>query len=296
MIPGDRSRLSNLGWLPILWYMLFLFGPLLLIFMTSLATRGLYGGVDWTIGVGNFTRSFDPLYARVFERSLILALATSALCLAIGLPMALAMATASARARSAYVLLMAVPFLTNLVIRICALKSFTAFDGPLAKTLTALGIVFDPFALSQNMPLVMYGMVSSYLPFMVFPLYGALERFDFSLVEAAQDLGATYWQVLARVVMPCMRKAIVSGLLLVFIPALGEFVIPDLLGGAKAMLMGNLISEQFLKSRDWPFGAALSVLLMALLALAIFVVRRFEGRDLPHEEPDALGERREAIA
>ena len=125
-------------------------------------------------------------------------------------------------------------------------------------------------------------MVSTYLPFMVFPLYGALERFDFSLIEAGQDLGATYPQVVGRVLVPNIRKSLVSGFLLVFIPALGEFVIPDLLGGAKTMLAGNLISEQFLKARDWPFGAALSVILILFLAFAILVLRRFEGS--PAEE------------
>jgi spermidine/putrescine transport system permease protein len=121
-------------------------------------------------------------------------------------------------------------------------------------------------------------MVTTYLPFMVFPLYGALERFDFSLIEAGQDLGASYLQVLTRVVLPILRKPLASGFLLVFIPSLGEFVIPDLLGGAKAMLTGNLISEQFLKSRDWPFGSALSVVLMVVLGLFIFAIQRWENR------------------
>jgi spermidine/putrescine transport system permease protein len=273
------SRLPLLGWLPVLWYALFLLGPLVMVFAISLASRGVYGGIDWSLGGANFSRAFDSLYAFILVRSIWLAFVTGSMCLLIGLPMALAMATAPMRLRSVYVLLMAVPFLTNLIIRVCALKSFTSFDGPLASLLTALTVPFDPFSLSQNMPLVMYGMISTYLPFMVFPLYGALERFDFSLVEAAQDLGASYTQVLMRVIVPCLRKAIVSGILLVFIPALGEFVIPDLLGGAKAMLIGNLISEQFLKSRDWPFGAALSVLMMLLLGASVFLIRLFEGRE-----------------
>jgi spermidine/putrescine transport system permease protein len=272
-----RGRLSDLGWLPVLWYVIFLLGPLILVFSTSLASRGLYGGIDWLLTLSNYSRSMDPLYAVVFGRSVWLAFVTAGLCFVLGFPMALAMATASQAARSIYILLLAVPFLTNLIIRICALKAFTSFDGPLAQILTFLHIAYDPYALSQNFPLVLFGMVSTYLPFMVFPLYGAMERFDFALVEAAQDLGAHYPQVLTRVLIPGLRKAIVSGLLLVFIPALGEFVIPDLLGGAKVMLTGNLISEQFLKARDWPFGSALSTVLMILLALAIVLVRRLEG-------------------
>ncbi len=270
--------LSSLGWAPVLWYVVFLLGPLAMVFATSLATRGLYGGIDWSLSFENFTRSFDPLYAKILFRSVWLALVTSALCFAIGFPMALAMATATPRARSLYILLLAIPFLTNLIIRICALKALTATEGPLAFLLTALGVQFDPFSLSQNLPLVFYGMVTTYLPFMVFPLYGALERFDFSLIEAGQDLGANYLQVLSRVVLPLLRKPLASGFLLVFIPSLGEFVIPDLLGGAKAMLTGNLISEQFLKSRDWPFGSALSVVLMVILGLFIFMIHRWENR------------------
>ena len=284
--PPGRAKsggLSAFGWVPVLWYTIFLLGPLALVFLTSFAQRGLYGGIDWKIGVESYTRAFDPLYAEILFRSFWLALLTGGLCLGLGFPMALAMATAKRNVRHVLVMLLAIPFLTNLVIRICALKALTAFDGPLTKILTLLHIPHDPFSLSQNFPLVLFGMISTYLPFMVFPLYGALERFDFSLIEAGQDLGATYPQVITKVLIPNLRKALVSGFLLVFIPALGEFVIPDLLGGAKTMLAGNLISEQFLKARDWPFGSALSVLLICVLAVSILVIRRFEGKE-PTEE------------
>jgi spermidine/putrescine transport system permease protein len=275
------SRIGRLGWVPIVWYALFLLGPLFLVFATSLATRGMYGGIEWTLTGENYGRSFDPLFYLIVWRSFLLAAATALLCFVIGFPMALSMATATATAtaRSLFVFALAVPFLTNLMIRICAVKSLVAYDGPVAHFLLALGIGFDRFALSQNMPLVLYGMISSYLPFMVFPLYSALERFDFSTMEAAQDLGANYLQVMNRVILPSLRPAIVSGVLLVFIPAFGEFVIPDLLGGAKSMFIGNLISEQFLKARDWPFGSALSILLMLVLVTSIWGIRLIdEGR------------------
>ena len=273
-----KSRLSLLGWAPFAWYLLFLLVPIFLVGATSLATRGLYGGISWSVSFENFVRALDPLYVQILGRSLWLALSTAFLCGLIGFPMALAMATSSRKARALFVMALAVPFLTNLVIRICALKSLTAFDGPLVKLLTVLSIPHDPFALSQNMPLVMFGMVSTYLPFMVFPLYGAMERFDFSLIEAAQDLGANYLQVVTRILVPNMRRGLISGFLLVFIPALGEFVIPDLLGGAKTMLAGNLISEQFLKARDWPFGSALAMYMMIVLALSILIIRKIGGK------------------
>lgn len=265
-----------LGWISVGWYVLFLLGPLVLVTVTSFATRGTYGGIDWLFGTENFVRTFDSLYLSILVRSLFLAAATTLACFAIGLPIALAMATASSAARSVYVLALAIPFLTNLVIRVCAIKTFMAYDGPLATMLTGLGVAFDPYTLSQNTPLVAFGMISTYLPFMVFPLFAALEKFDFSLVEAAQDLGAHFGSILVRVVLPILRGPIVAGCLLVFIPAMGEFLIPDLLGGAKTMLVGNLISEQFLKARDWPFGSSLSVVLMVILSLVIVFARKFE--------------------
>jgi spermidine/putrescine transport system permease protein len=275
------SKLFQIGWLPLVWYIFFLIGPLLLVLATSFASRGTYGGIQWLFSLENFSRSLDPLYAKVFFRSLWLATATSAFTFAVGFPTALIMATSTHKVRNALVLLMAIPFLTNLIIRICALKVITAVGGPLSLTLQALHIPHDPFALSQNLPLVMIGMGSTYLPFMVFPIYGALERFDFSLIDAALDLGATYTQVICKVLLPNLRKGIASALLLVFIPSLGDFVIPDLLGGAKTMLNGNLISEQFLKARDWPFGSALSVVLMALLAVVVFLISRFSEDPAP---------------
>lgn len=271
-----RPGLPGLGWLSISWYLIFLLGPLFLVFATALASRGTYGGIEWNLTTENFSRAFDPLYFSILVRSLVLAGLTTIACFALGFPIALAMATATSRARSVYVLLLAIPFLTNLVIRICAIKSFMAYEGPFAATLTMLGIPFDPYSLSQNTSLVAFGMISTYLPFMVFPLFAALEKFDFSLVEAAQDLGAHFGSVLKRVLLPIMKGPIVAGCLLVFIPAMGEFLIPDLLGGAKTMLAGNLISEQFLKARDWPFGSSLSVVLMVFLSFVVVGARWIE--------------------
>lgn len=271
-----KGRLRQLGWFPLIWYGLFLLGPLALVVLTGFAKRGVYGGIVWEFGFDNFLRGIDPLYFKILFNSFWIAILTTALCALIAIPLTLAIATLSSAMRSFMILVLAVPFLTNLVVRICALKSITAYDGPLAEVLRLLDVTFDPFALSQNFPLVLFGMVTTYLPFMVFPLYGALDRFDFSLVEAAADLGASYLRILVKVILPVIRRALVSGALLVFIPAMGEFLIPDLLGGAKIMLTGNLISEQFLKARDWPFGSALSILLMGLLLLAVYMMQSLD--------------------
>lgn len=274
----EKVSLEKLSYLPLFWYSFFLLIPLLLVLIMSFATKGAYGGIEWTFGFGNFTRAFDFLYLNIFFKSLTLAFFTASFCVLFGLPLALTMATASEKHRPFYLILIAIPFLTNLVIRIYALKTFVGYDGPLMWIFRTLQLEVDPFAISQNQTLVFFGMVSTYLPFFVFPIYGALEKFDFALVEASFDLGATPLGALFSVIIPNIKTAIISAFMLVFIPALGEFVIPDLLGGAKSMLIGNLITEQFLKARDWPFGGALSILLILLLTFAFALSKLFEGK------------------
>lgn len=268
-------RIRDFFLLPsLLWFLVFILAPLFIVLSVSLATRGTYGGIEWSLAFSNYSRVFSETYAGILFDSVKLAALTTFLCLVLGVLMAWAMATAKPAHRHFYVMAVALPFLTNLVIRIYAIRLFVGIDGPLQTFLTTLGIPFDPFALTHNRGLVLYGMVMTYLPFMVLPLYGAFEKFDFSLVEAAQDLGAGNWKILQSVILPNLKKALWSGSMLVFIPSLGEYVIPDLLGGAKNMLYGNLITEQFLKSRDWPFGAALSVTLMVILLTFVFVIQK----------------------
>lgn len=259
-------KLRDLFLLPAaLWFAVFILLPVLIVVIVSFATRGTYGGLDWTWALQNYSRAFSSTYLGIFLESFQLALLTTFICLVVGVLISWAMATTSPGMRQVYLMAMVLPFLTNLVIRIYAIRMFVGVEGPLQAGLSLAGVPFDPYALTQNKALVLYGMVTTYLPFMVLPVYGAFEKFDFSLVEAAQDLGAGIWRILFTVILPNLKMALWAGSLLVFIPSLGEYVIPDLLGGAKTMLYGNLITEQFLKSRDWPFGAALSVLMMILL-------------------------------
>jgi spermidine/putrescine transport system permease protein len=262
-------------WPALSWFLFFVLAPLGIVVAVSLGTRGEYGGFSWGLDFGNYARSFSVIHGQILGASLWLALLTTLSCAVVGVLMAWAMATATESLRYALVCAVALPFLTNLIIRLYAVKLFVGMDGPLQKALTAMGISFDPFAFTQNTALVFYGMLTTYLPFMVLPLYGAFEKFDFNLVEAAEDLGAGPWKILFSVILPNLKTALVSGSLLVFIPALGEFVIPDLLGGAKSMLYGNLITDQFLKSRDWPLGSALSVMLILILLAVVFGLQRF---------------------
>lgn len=269
-------RLRSLLAVPtLIWFLLFILIPLVIVVGVSFATRGAYGSLLWQFNLDNYSQVFSSTYFEIFIESLKMALATTLSCLVLGLLITWAIATSSPKWRSFYILALALPFLTNLVIRLYAIRVFVGFDGPLQQMLSLLQIPFDPFALSQNKVLVYYGMVTTYLPFMVLPLYGAFEKFDFSLVEAAQDLGAGSWRILATVIAPNLKSALWSGSILVFIPSLGEYVIPDLLGGAKTMLYGNLITEQFLKARNWPLGSALAVTMMfVLVVLAMLSLRR----------------------
>jgi spermidine/putrescine transport system permease protein len=266
----------------VVWFFLFILVPLVIVAVVSFATRGAYGGISWQWGLESYSLAFSSTYFGIFIESLQIATATTVTSLVIGVPVTWAIATASKKWRRFLILALALPFLTNLVIRLYALRLFVGFDGPLQQTLTLLHIPFDPFSLSQNKMLVYYGMVTTYLPFMVIPLYAAFEKFDFSLVEAAADLGACPWRILRTVIVPNLKKPIWNGSLLVFIPAFGEYVIPDLLGGAKSMLYGNLITEQFLKSRNWPLGSALAVILMILLLVLALIVFKREGHG--HEQ------------
>jgi spermidine/putrescine transport system permease protein len=264
---NDPQLIRNLVWPGLIWFSVFLFFPLLIVVFLSFLKRGTYGGIDWTFQFANYARVFSPVYLEIFFSSLKLAALTTILSLLFAYPIAWAIVTAKNKTRSILIALLSIPFLTNLIIRIYAVKLFVGIDGPLQSWLQTMGINIDPFAFSQNPVLVIYMMVMTYLPFMIFPIYSAMEKLDFTIVEAAQDLGASQFRILFRVLIPATGTAALNGLTLVFIPCLGEFVIPDLLGGAKSMLVGNLITEQFLKARDWPFGAALSTVLILILFL-----------------------------
>lgn len=263
--------------LPLLaWMLVFLAVPLSLVAIYSVLRRGSYGGVVWEASFANYARLLDPLYLGIYLNSLQMAGAVTIACLSIGLPLALLMVRAPMRWRTPLMVLLMVPFLSNFVVRAYAIKILLSSDGPLSAIVQALGWHAGPVSFTDSPLAVWFGMLTNYLPFMVLPIYVALERFDFTLVEAAYDLGATDRTALTRVLLPLVRAGVLSGCLLTFVPALGEFMIPDLLGGARTMLLGNLITEQFLKARDWPFGAALVMILVLMMGLGFLWQQRWE--------------------
>lgn len=272
------SKMPPLLVLPALgWFLWFLLIPLSIVAVYSLSTKGIYGGVVFKFSVENYARAADWIYLRIFWGSFKLATLTAICCLLIGYPMAYVMATASARIRSLLLVLVVIPFWTNFVVRAYATKVLFGEYGPINQFALSLGLIHEPIAFMNSDFAVWMGMVTNYLPFMILPLYVAIDKFDFSLIEASKDLGASSWKVLWRVLIPLTKPGIVTGVIFVFTPALGEFVIPDLLGGARTMLIGNLITEQFLKTRDWPFGASLSLLLIVTVMASLLVYLRIES-------------------
>src|SRR5918992_2954376 len=264
-----------------IWLGLFFLVPLLLILAYSFGTSGVYGGITLGFNLGNYLKVFDPLYLEIVGRTFVIAITNTLLCLALGYPLAYFIVFRGGRWRNALLLLVIVPFWTSLLIRAYSWVVILNGNGIANQTLQFLGITDEKLTLIFTPQAVTMGMVYSYLPFMVLPLYAALEKFDTSLKEAAQDLGASRWHTFWRVTFPLSMPGVIAGSILVFIPSAGEFVIPDLLGGSRTTMTGNLIRAQFGQARDWAFGSALSVMLAVLLLGAImFYVRKVGAEKL----------------
>jgi spermidine/putrescine transport system permease protein len=286
-VPPDRPesfraapvpRRSSLLLLPALaWLGLFFFVPLALMLAISFASRGTYGGVVWTLSLANYANVLDPLYLKVFLRSVLLASVTTALCLALGFPIAYYIARLPALRQGIWLLLVMIPFWTNFLVRTYAWIFILRTEGLMNQVLAGLGLIGSPVDVLYTETAIVIGLVYGYLPFMILPLYAAVERLPPSLVEAAWDLYASRWAVLWRVIVPLTKPGLVAGCILVFIPSLGAFITPDLMGGARTMMIGNLIQHEFLVARDWPFGSAISLVLMASVLLGLAIYLRAEG-------------------
>ncbi len=253
--------------------------PLSIIAAYSFLTRGTYGGVEslWTLE--NYQRLFDPLYFAILLRSLLLAAISTVICLLLGFPLALFISRAGPR-KNLYLFLVILPFWTSFLIRTYAWIFLLRDTGLINTALQALGVIREPLPLLYNDGAVILGLVYGFLPFMVLPLFATIERLDPNLIEAAADLGARPWATLTRVVLPLCGSGIRAGSILVFIPCLGAYLTPDLLGGGKTIMIGNLVQNQFTTARDWPFGAAVSLTLMLVVMLFLLAALRRGGDDL----------------
>jgi spermidine/putrescine transport system permease protein len=272
--PAFSDRTQWVVFPALVWWGLFVGVPLMLIAAISVASRGIYGGVEWSFTLSAYQYLADPLYLRIYLRSLALAVATTAICLLLGFPLAYYMAGLPPRRQMVWLMLVMIPLWTNFLVRTYAWMFVLRADGLLNTVLMAAGLISSPLEILYTDRAVLIGLVYGYLPFMVLPLYAALERLDRSLIEAARDLYAPGWARFTRIVMPLTKPGIIAGCVLVFIPSLGAYLTPDLLGGARSMMIGNLIQHEYLVVRDWPMGSAASLAVLAVVVVELRLLQR----------------------
>lgn len=264
------------------FYAVLVAAPVLLIIGYMFASRGRFGGVEWSFTLENFRRALDPLYLDVLWSSLGIALAAVVLALLIGYPTAFAISKLPERWRTVALILVVVPFWTNFLIRMYAWIVLLNTQGVVNDVLVGLGLTEQRVSLLYTDAAVIVGLCYVYLPLMILPLYASIERIDQELVEASANLGAGRVRTFFSVQLPLTLSGAITGSILVFVPSLGNFVVPELLGGGKTVMIGNLIRDQFLKVQDWPFGSVLAIVvvvaLVGLFLVQAFVSSRVEGR------------------
>ena len=253
------------------WLIFFVLVPNALVLTVSFLTRDSSNFYALPFTFESYARLFEPLYAQVVWNSLYMSGIATIISNNIGYPFAFMIAKISPKYRALLLFLVVLPFWTNSLIRIYGMKIFLGVKGILNEALLGLGVIAEPIRILNTEAAVIIGLVYLLLPFMILPLYSSIEKLDHRLLEAAKDLGANAFQRFIRVIIPLTMPGIISGCLLVLLPAMGMFYVADLLGGAKVLLVGNVIKSEFLISRNWPFGSAISIGLTILMALLIFV-------------------------
>lgn len=270
-----RNSLSLLSIMPLyLFTIVFVAGPLIYLLVLSFLTRAEVWGVVNKFTLDNYRNILDPIYLKTFAESFKLAILSTSLVVLIGYPFGYFMAKLSAAWKRYMMLLIMIPFWISSLIRLYGWIIIFRANGTLDGILMGIGITSAPLKLLYTYPAVVVGMVYALVPFMIFAVYSSAEKLDWSMVEAARDLGATRWKAFTTVSLKMTLPGLLSGIVLTFIPSMGLFFIADLLGGNKIVLVGNLIQEQLMKAHNWPFAAALSVVLMVLTSLMIFLYRR----------------------
>ncbi|MCG3209977.1 MAG: Spermidine/putrescine transport system permease protein PotB [Anaerolineae bacterium] len=260
------------------WLLLFFVAPLVIVLVVSFSKRSLLGVVDYTFNLDNYLRVVTtPIYLKILWKSLWLAILNTAICLAIAYPFAFYIARQTPRRQNILIFLVMVPFWTNFLVRTYALIFILRDSGLINNILVGLGVISQPLQIMFTESAVMIGLVYGYLPFAVLPLYASIEQLDFNFVQAAQDLGANNVKVFLRVILPLTMPGVVAAAIITFIPTLGAYVTPDLMGGGNTFLIGNLLQQQFMTVRDWPFGSALGIILMVMVLAATLLYFRSGG-------------------
>lgn len=266
----------------VIWMFAFFIIPLLLLFVISFLTRGQYGDIQYKFTAKNYVRFINPMYFKIFWNSLVISAATTICCLVLGYPFAYTIGRAPKKIRMILLMLIILPFWTNSLVRTYAWIILLRTEGIINSYLMMIGLIHKPLQLLYNNGAVLVGMIYIMFPFMVLPIYTSVEKLDNSLLEAAADLYASPFKTFINVTLPLTKPGILAGCILVFVPTLGLFFIPDLMGGSKIILMSNLIKNQFLTARDWPFGMAISVILI-LVMLVIMGVLKLRGEKIDSE-------------
>jgi spermidine/putrescine transport system permease protein len=256
----------------------FFVAPLGFMVAFSLGVNEGFFTVEFGFHAEQFQRLWDPIYLKIYRDTLLLALMGTAACLMIGFPFAYFLATRTSKYKTLLFFLVIVPFWTSLLIRTYSWVLILNEGGPLSSFLQNVGLINRPLDILYTQGAVLIGVVYDYLPLMIFPLYVAVDRMDRSLIEASRDLGYGRWATFRRVTLPLTLPGILTGCLLTFIPMMGEYVVPTILGGAKTFLVGSLVSNEILTAIDWPFGAAVSMGLIIVMLVVIFVYLRVLGK------------------
>lgn len=266
------------------WFIIFTLIPFFLVLLFSFFGEGAEGFTHLRLTYSNYVHIFHPIYFRIFIRSFELASVTACICLFLGYPFAYFVAQLPEKIRAALMFLLIIPFWTSSLIRIYAIIIIIRGKGLLNHLLLWMGVIHHPLQLLYTESIVLLGLVYSLLPFMILPLYANLEKFDWQLLDAARDLGATRMQSVFKIVLPLTIPGIVAGVMLVLLPAMTMFYIPDILGGSKSLLLGNLIKDQFVVANNWPFGSTVSVMLTVVMGLMLLlywkVSKNTERREL----------------
>ena len=263
----------------ILWTVLFTIVPLIIILIFSLSASSKIGSLSTDFTLDRYVQFFEPIYVDVFFRSIKLSLYSTVFCLILGYPVAYIIANKKMRVRNFLILFIILPQWTNFLLRTYAWMSILKDNGPINSFLINIGLIKEPLTLLYTDGAVLMGMVYNFLPYMILPIYTVILKIDKAYVEAARDLGASSAITFRKIILPLSMPGIVSGIIMVFMPAISTFVISDLLGGGHSMLMGNLIQNQFLAARNWQFGSAISMILIAIILITMLVLNRYSSSD-----------------
>ncbi|NLY21458.1 MAG: ABC transporter permease [Tissierellia bacterium] len=258
-----------------MWMLVFIVLPLILIVMLAFSDGMTTDGLEFSFSIENIKRVFDPVYLRIIFNSLVLAAVSTVICIIIGYPVAYIIANSNKKYRNTLILLFVIPMWMNFLLRTYAWLSLLGSNGILNLFFGKLGL--GPFDLLYNNKAILLGMVYNFLPFMVLPIYSVLIKIDKSLIEAARDLGATTPTILRKVVVPLSLGGVVTGITMVFVPAVSTFIISNLLGGNNFMLIGNVVEQQFRFTGDWNFGSAISLVLMVIILITMSITSRVDS-------------------